>query len=80
MLKVGPETRIDNIIQRYPFLIDCITKHSSDLADLAQQIRRAKVKTAAFIAGISAETLAREMRAEVKARTGDTIEVLSSDN
>ncbi len=84
-MKLQPSTKIHNLIETYPFLLDFLVGLNpayellKKTAVKATMGRFATLSMAASMGGITVDELIDAIAAEIKAKTGETLKIETAD-
>jgi hypothetical protein len=79
---ISPKTTISQLLDTHPFLLDYLVAYNPRFELLKQKVMRATMgkmatlERVAGIGGIPLDTLMKDIAAEIKAQTGETVEKL----
>ena len=80
-MKLSSKTSINELLKKYPFLVDFLVDYNSQFGMLKNRVMRATVgkvatlKKIAGIGGLSVGVLIKDIAAEIEKRTGDVVEM-----
>lgn len=80
-MKLSPKISINELLKKYPFLVDFLVGYNSQFGMLKNRVMRATVgkvatlKKIAGIGGIPVNVLIKDIAAEIEKRTGDVVEM-----